>query len=311
MSSVTENQQAFAKTMLAKHPHTKPIPVYQNRFYRLYFTRRFCEWLFSAVLIFSGQEFLLQNGLYSAVWPAAGVGLSALFLRGNVMLLGIFTGLFASYLFNHFPFTVSISNSILFTLNLYLIRYCCLRFFGSIAPLHTSRVCLQLISVVVVFCALHTGWQYLFYPDLPWLMAFFGELNGILCLTPLCLVLEPFTVKRLFMKGSFPAWLFGGLLVIGHSSLFFIPQAFAVIWAAILLIGLCVYAYQFRGAATGMLLLGTSVVYLTATLEPFHLFQYAFSLNSIITILTLFSVGTIISLLLACRCTRVDFLPSP
>ncbi|HRE32946.1 MAG TPA: hypothetical protein PLD88_13285, partial [Candidatus Berkiella sp.] len=99
-------------------------------------------------------------------------------------------------------------------------------------------------------------------------------------------------------------WLFGGILVIGHSSLFFIPQSFAVTWAVILLIGLCVYAYWFRGAATGMLLLGTSIVYLTATLEPFHLFQYAFSLHSIISILTLFSVSTIVSLLLACRCTR-------
>lgn len=287
------------------------MPVYQNQFYRLYFTRRFCEWLFSAVLIFGGQQFLLQNGLFSAVWPAAGVGLSAIFLRGYLLLLGIFTGTLASYLYNSYPLTVSLSNSLVFTTNLFLIRYCCLRFFGAIAPLHNSRICLQFISVTLFFCALHTGWQYLFYPDLPWLMAFLGESNGILCLTPLCLVLEPFTVKKLFLKGSLPAWILGTIIVIAHSLFFFIPSHWAILWASSLLLAMCLFAYHYRGAATGMLLLAVSVVYLTGSFQPFEIFQTTWPLHTTVMMLSLFTLSCVLSLLLACRCTLADFKPLP
>lgn len=310
MSSFTENQQAFATEVMAKNL-AKPMPIYQSQFYRLYFTRRFCEWLFSTILIFGGQQFLLQNGLFSAVWPAAGVGLSAIFLRGYLLLLGVMTGTLASYLYNSYPFTVSFANSFVFTANLFLIRYCCLRFFGAMAPLHTTRICFQFICVTLFFCALHTGWQYLFYPDLPWLMAFLGESNGILCLTPLCLVLEPFTVKKLFMKGSLPAWIVGTTIVIAQSLFFFVHADWAPLWASGLLVAMCLFAYHYRGAATGMLLLGVSVVYLTGSFEPFEIFQRAWPLKTTIIVLGLFTLSCLFSLLLACRCTLADFKPLP
>ncbi|MGE3319234.1 MAG: hypothetical protein AB7I18_08045 [Candidatus Berkiella sp.] len=310
MSSFNENQETFATHVVAKQLAV-PAHAMQSRYNRIYFTRRICEWLFSAILIFGGQEFLLKNGLYSPVWPAAGVGLSALFLRGDILVLGIFTGTFASYLFNHFPLTVSLANSLMFTLNLYLIRVVCLRFFGSIAPMHSTRVCLQFVLVTLFFCALHTGWQYLFYPDLPWLMAFIGESNGILCLTPLCLSLEPFVVKRLFVKGSLCAWLFGGAIVLGHTLFFFLPATWAIALAAALFVALCLYANHFRAASTGMLLLGISVVYLSGAQDPFQLFQDHYSLNVVLWILGLFSVSTIAAILLSCRCTQADFMAKP
>lgn len=307
MSSFSENQDTFAKEVVAKQLALTQ-PTLQSRFNRLYFTRRFCEWLFSAILIFGGQEFLMQNGLYSPVWPAAGVGLSAIFLRGNVLLLGIFTGSIASYLLNNYPLTVAISNSLLFTFNLFLIRFVCLRYFGTIAPLHSAKIGLQFISVVLFFCALHIGWIYLFYPDLPWLMGFLGEVNGILCLTPLCLSLEPFTVKRLFVKGSFPAWVAGTVIVLGHALFFFIPAKAAIIWAVVLLIALWLYAHHFRAASTGMTLLGISIVYLTGGLEPFQLFQRSYPLYTVIAITAIFTLGTIIAILQASRCTQIDFM---
>ncbi len=310
MSSFNENQETFATEVVSKQLAV-PQPALQSRFNRLYITRRLFEWLFSAVLIFGGQEFLLKNGMYSPAWPAAGVGLSALFLRGDILVLGIFTGSLTSYLFNNFPLTVSLSNSILFTANLWLIRFCCLRFFGTIAPMHATKVCLQFIAVVVFFCGLHTGWQYLFYPELPWLMAFIGEVNGILCLTPLCLSLEPFTVKRLFVRGSLPAWLAGGTLVVGHSLFFFLPAKLAVPWAIILMVAIYIYAHHFRAAATGMTLLAISVVYLTGALEPFQLFQPTYRLYTVIMILMLFTFGTIVAILQSCRCTQVDYMPRP
>lgn len=310
MSSINENQETFATTVVAKQLAV-PARAMQSHYNRVYFTRRICEWLFSAILIFGGQQFLLNNGLYCPVWPAAGVGLSALFLRGNILVLGIFTGTFASYLFNHFPLTVSLANSLMFTLNLYLIRLVCLRFFGSIAPMHSTRIGFQFIFVTLVFCALHTGWQYLFYPDLPWLMAFIGETNGILCLTPLCLSLEPFVVKRLFVKGSLKAWLLGGAIVLGHTLFFFLPASWAIPLAALLVVALCVYATHFRAASTGMLLLGISVVYLSGTQNPFQLFQDRYSLNVVLGILGLFTLSTIIAILLSCRCTQADFMAKP
>ena len=310
MSSFNENQEAFATVVVAKDLAV-PQPALQSRFNRLYFTRRFFEWLFSAVLIFGGQEFLLKNGLYSPVWPAAGVGLSALFLRGDILVLGILTGSLTSYLFNNFPLTVSLGNSILFTANLWLIRFCCLRFFGTIAPMHSTKVCLQFICVVLFFCAIHIGWQYLYYPDLPWLMGFIGEVNGILCLTPLCLSLEPFTVKRLFVKGSLPAWFAGGAIVIGHGLFFFLPVVVAIPWAMTLLVALCLFAHHFRAAPTGMTLLATSVVYLTGALEPFQLFQTTYPLRTVLAILGIFTLGTIMAILQSCRCTQVDYMSRP
>lgn len=310
MSSFSENQETFATEVVAKQL-ARPMPELQSRFNRLYITRRLFEWLFSAVLIFGGQEFLLKNGLYSPVWPAAGVGLSALFLRGDILLLGIFTGSLASYLFNNFPFTVSLGNSILFTANLWLIRFFCLRFFGSITPMISTKICMQFMIVVIFFCALHIGWQYLYYPDLPWLMGFIGELNGILCLTPLCLSLEPFTVKRLFVRGSLKAWLAGSAIVIGHSLFFILPIKATIPWALLLLGAIYVYAHYFRAASTGMTLLGISVVYLTGALEPFQLFQPTYPLATVIAILGIFTWGTIIAILQSCRCTQVDYMPRP
>lgn len=310
MSSFNENQETFATIVVAKQLAV-PAQAIQARYNRLYFTRRICEWLFSTILIFGGQQFLLENGLYSPVWPAAGVGLSALFLRGDILVLGIFTGTFASYLFNHFPITVSLANSLMFTLNLYLIRFCCLRFFGSIAPMHSTRICLQFLFITMLFCTLHTGWQYLYYPDLPWLMALIGEVNGILCLTPLCLSLEPFVVKRLFVKGSLRAWLCGIIILLGHTAFFFMPAQFAIPFAGLLVVSLLVYATHFRAASTGMLLLAISVVYLTGTLDPFQLFQEDYSLKIVLGILGLFSAGNIVAVLLACRCTQADFMPKP
>lgn len=307
MSSFSENQDAFAKEVVAKQLAVTQ-PAMQSRFNRLYFTRRFCEWLFSAILIFGGQQFLLENGLYSPVWPAAGVGLSAIFLRGNLLLLGIFTGSLASYLLKQYPLTVSISNSLLFTINLFLIRFICIRFFGAIAPMHTSKIALQFILVVIACCVLHIGWVYLFYPDLPWLMGVLGEVNGILCLTPLCLCLEPFTVKRLFVKGSYPAWIAGSTVVLGHALFFFIPAHVAIVWAVILIFALWLYAYRFRAASTGMTLLGISIVYLTGGLAPYQLFQRSYPLYVVIAIISLFTLGTIIAILQACRCTQIDFM---
>jgi len=76
---------------------------------RLVFSRRAAELVISTLIMFSSQRLLLHLDLHPALWPATGVGLCALFLRGNFLLFGIFLGTLGSYLYNHTSFLLSFS----------------------------------------------------------------------------------------------------------------------------------------------------------------------------------------------------------
>src|SRR5262249_10906271 len=158
---------------------------------------------------------------------------------GTPLLLGIFTGSVASYLFNNFSIQDSFIHSLLFTALLFSIRFILLRFCGAITPLASTKVLLQFVTVTAIMTLLHVLLQNHFLGHTYWLMQWLGELNGIMCLTPLCLMFEPFTVQRYFNKRAYSWWIGSILLIAAHFLLFFLSDIYEIFWAILLLILLC------------------------------------------------------------------------
>lgn len=283
-------------------PNISPS-YYRNRYLRLVFTRRATELAVCTLLIFGGQQFFVQNHFYSALWPASGVALSALFLRGNFLILGIFLGSFASYALNSVSLLMSGLYSLLFTCCMFLIRYLSLRIIGPVTPLAHRAILVKFIVVVILLSGIHTGALcQVMPPYFQWLQSWLAEITGILCLTPLCLTFEPFAPQRYFTLKAWRWWL-SAIILIGCYFLFYwVPAGAPSLWLSLIFFcGICAYAKAFGQIPLGITLLGISVVYLSGQSYPYHLFHLSTTAQDSLLLLACFTFTAMISFGIATR----------
>lgn len=292
--SPEERFQAFKAAVITKDLFTVQATSFTTFYHRLVLTRRLLELIISILLIFGGQLFVIQNGFFCPVWAGTGVALSAIFLRGNFLLVGIFLGSISSYLYNHYSLLQSILLSILFTAYIYLIRQCCLRFIGPVTPFAETKVLWKFIVVIGILTALDVSLIFLLLDSIKplnlsfsnfFLAAYWGQLNGILCITPLCLIFEPFIPERYFQKTNWQ-WKIGVILIIACQFLVYVfPQCLFNIGLALFsAIFLFFFGKQYGQFPTGVALLGISVVYLGANHCQSSLLFFLLTLTSIIAL---------------------------
>ncbi|MFI4936933.1 MAG: hypothetical protein ACHQJ6_00300 [Candidatus Berkiellales bacterium] len=295
--------QAVAKELVKlKHPS------YASDYRRLVLSRRAIEVIFSILLIYGGQQFLIQQAFFCPIWPASGVGLCAIFIRGPFLILGVFLGSLASYLYYHLAWFFSIILSLLFAVTLFLIRECSLRWIGAVTPIATRAILLKFIFLIGVFSLFHVILHHLALEwatglSFKWINVVWGalgEINGILCLTPFCLIFEPFVPQRYFQLKLTPWKIIAVLIITSYLLFYFIPNGFySYILAILLLIGLGIYAKCFGQIPTCVTLLGISIVYFTAVLSPSHLFTLHSSKVEVLMLTALFTLTVISSLTIA------------
>lgn len=284
--------------------------AYSKNYRRLVFSRRLAELIISSALIFMGQQFVTDNAFFAAIWPATGVGLSALFLRGHFLLCGIFLGSFLSYLHNHFPLPFCLTQSLLFTFYLYLVRVLSLKWIGPITPLAENSTFFHFLFLLSILTLLPIAGLFLELSlrfrafEVTWfhlVAAWLGHLNGILCLTPLCLVLDPFTPKRYFK--TWQSWqAFTIFILLCHFAYYLpLPFSFMLGLAPLLFLILLVFAYRFGEVPTCVTLLGISVIYLGGVLPFPHLFHNGVSPVEMLWLLAWFTLSAVGSIALAVK----------
>lgn len=296
--SLEQRLQKFS-TKISVHLIEK-TPSYHSIYQRLVIKRRVTEFVMCYLLILGGQQLLIQNIFFAPLWPAAGVALSAVFLRGNTMLLSIFMGTLTSLWVFHPPLLPSLFYSGLFTLMIYLIRYCALRYIGAVQPIVQRRILINFIGIISVFCALHiTLLQFL--GELPWIISFLSEMNGFLCLTPLCLIFTPFVPAEYF-HAKLTWWRWALLIIFAHSLFFFLAPGLPSIMLAVgFFFILAFYARIYGQIPTGIALLGISTLYLGGTLPFPHLFSPLSSEWETQILLGIFLATNITSLMIAIK----------
>jgi hypothetical protein len=303
--SLEKRLKTFQAEVVTKNLVVAKHQSYISSFRRLYLTRRAAEFIFCALIIFGGHQLIIQNGFFSALWPASGVALSALFLRGNNMLLGIFIGTLSSYLYNRYPILVSLHQTFLFTLFIFLTRQLALFWLGTVTPLANVKIFAKFSFLLGLLCAFHI---FLISKVLnsiygapvynfDWYIAWIGELNGILCLTPLCLVFEPFVPEKFLNKENAAWWIFTIVITLCHLLFFVIPSGMPSIGLAVFfLIVLCLYAKFFGQVPTCITIFCISIVYLAGVQPLSHLFHLNSSKLDVVVLLSLFSLAMIISI---------------
>lgn len=300
----------FRESVVAKNLAQAKLPAYQAYYRRLFFTRRATEFILCSLIIFGGHELLMIDTFFSPVWPTAGVALSAVFLRGNVMLFGIFAGILSSYIYNYNLVLLSIAQAALFTFFIYLLRLFCLIFIGPVTPIAEVKTFWKFSLVCAVLCACHvSAVSVLFVQTFQTSVslyglgvAWLGELNGILCLTPLCLVFDPFTPQNYFGKKGLP-WKLATVGIFLCHLFFFYAQSNEqiVILAGIFLCLLCIYGAIFGQIPLCITLFSVSIIYLMGTLPNSHLFLASSAKVPTFLVILLFTLSILLSLSIATR----------
>jgi hypothetical protein len=304
--SLEKRLNIFKTAVVEKNLIESAHPSYRALYHRLIFIRRAAELLISAMLVFAGQQFIIANNFFSPLWPTAGVAVAALFLRGYFPLFGIFLGLLASYSLSHIALSTSLMQSVLLVLYVYLIRLLAIRTIGPVAPIADNVVLWKFYALITTLSAVHS---YLLFAILTqsiipafslWYMGWLGEINGILCILPFCLIFDPFVSKRYFRKSVQLWWILALAIILCHLFYFVVPTGIpTVILSLLFLVILGCYAKFFSQIPTCFTLLGVAIIYLSATRPHFHLFHPASSLVQDKIILTLFTVTVMLSISMA------------
>lgn len=261
MSSLSPIDQ-FYQVLLAKKILVDNPNFFHRQYLRKVWFRRILETLFTAGLINSSQSFLYSAYQEPALSPAAGIALSALFLRGRSVLPGIFLGILISYLINQLAWGSAFIQSIAFTLYIFLIRETCLRLLGAVLPLPNILIFLKFIMISAFYSGIYA---YLFH--LSWI----AELNGILYLTPLCLLFDPYSLETLLNKQAKFVWLgLLALILLQLLLLYFMPAPLSLLAGSIMMLAVLTYAFYFSPVACGIALLCLSAIYLSLNqTEPY------------------------------------------
>ncbi|MBS0288071.1 MAG: MASE1 domain-containing protein [Proteobacteria bacterium] len=295
----------FHEAVVTKNLLGAKLPAFKANYRVHLFNRRVAEFLMCSMLIFGGHELIIINTFFSPVWPTAGVALSALFLRGNVMLFGIFAGILASYFYNYSFVFLGIAQAALFTFFIYLVRLFSLILIGPVTPLAEIKTFWKFVLVCAVLCACHIAAMGILFVQTfqtsmslyGWSVAWLGELNGILCLTPLTLVFDPFIAKHYFGKKGL-SWQLVALAVLLSHLLYFYAQNGdqSVLLAGGFLIILCLYALVFGQIPTCMTLFSVSIIYIAGALSDAHLFIESSENQHTILVMLLFTLSIVFSL---------------
>jgi len=264
---------AHSQQLIKKLSHILPTPANHHcaAIFKILLTRRLIEFILMSGLIFGANLFVIQNQFFSAVWPSFGVALGACFLRGNVMLIGCFFGWVISYLFNHIPLLATLVHATGFVVCIFIIRALTLRWVGALIPIVSLKSVINFLLLSATFVFI---WTVLFYLSLSfygiqstalqWYLAWIGGFNGIVCLVPLCLTLDPFFQQYFIFRHSWRWYACGVLIIIAYAlSLNYLNQPPAAYYCAIaLMIALNFYARIFLLVPLCFTLLGLSVVLL-------------------------------------------------
>lgn len=274
---VEKRKKTFLSALAANPPLAGQPLHFTHAYYRLVLTRRIAETLIMALLIMGGQQFLIQHTFLSALWPITGVALAGVFLRGNFLLLGTFLGSLVGYLHFHLPLGASLALSFLFTIYIFLLRYLSLKWMGPITPIPTLKIWVKFCLLISLLSAVHISLLlkiltslFPFKPTLfNWVIGWLGQVNGILCLTPLCLIFDPFAPARYFRLSQWSWWTCAGL-IIGINLVYFLCSAsYSLTFSIITGLVIMAYALRFGQIPTGITLLGLSVLQLSMfTLTP-------------------------------------------
>ena len=273
---------------------------------RLVFMRRAFEFIISSLLFCGGQQFLISNNFFSPIWLTTGAALAAIFLRGNFLLVGIFVGTLIGYLINHLPWHISLTLSLLFVIYIYLIRKLAFLTMGPVAPLFNNAILWKFYGLIAVLSAVYS---YLFFSLMglksvgaTFFLVYTGwlaQINGILCITLICLMFDPYLMYRHFHKVRL--WsILAMVIVICHLFYFFIPAGTPTLILSIIFLAImCGYGKYFGKVATCATLLGIAVIYLGGIISPFHLFQPNSSRLQVMITLTLFTLTAMLSISVA------------
>lgn len=263
------------ENVLSKHQATqKIVQSHYSQFQRLFLLRRLAECMLCAVFIYVGINFLIMSAFTLPLWPATGVALTMVFLRGNYPYAGILIGAIAAFYINCHLWTFSLLQGIGFTAYIYALRRFLLWRVGSIQPLSSLNVLLSFLLYSAMFTCIHVllVWGVVYLYALPWpfdMTDFYchwlAQWNGILCLTPFTLMFNPFTPKTYFkvnLKNS--AWCASMLIIIFSHFLFIWVEKpiFALSLLSTLLAAITIFSYAFGQIPTACLLLGMGLLYL-------------------------------------------------
>ena len=263
---------------------------------RLVWRRRLVEFFLTTLIFFGGQQFVIQNHYFSPLWPAFGVAVSAVLLRGSRLLFGIGLGTSACFWMTGMPWAANLVQTALFLGTVYALQRLSHKIIGSVQPLENIIVLLKFLALSSVLIGIYA---YLLLPS--WFLgyhAWIGMLNSLLCLTCLCLVFNPFLPARYF-KRTASWWKVSVGLIVLHVGFFFLPTGtWAIAYAGILGGSLSLYAFYYGQFPLCVTLMGISVIYLDGALPQYQLFQQRFSPHESSLIISLFTVSAVISLII-------------
>lgn len=181
----------FYQALLTKKIVNFKPNFFRQRYLQIYWFRRVIETFFVTALVNNTQIFSLSIGTGSAFAPASGIALAALFLRGRTVLFGIFLGTLISHTTHHVSIPLSLLYSACFTAYIFLIREICLRTIGPVIPLPNRRIFNQFLLICAISSAIYLFLlQSAFSAQINLPLRWLAELNGILYLTPLCLLFD-------------------------------------------------------------------------------------------------------------------------
>lgn len=247
-----------------------------------------------ALLIFSAYSPLFAEASASPVCLVEGVGLSALFLRGHYALLGIALGVALRCALEKIAFPALLFQSISLPLLLYGIFLYTIR---RIHPLPFERLSTFWHFVACLLFS-HLAYnmllaQWVTHSLAFWYLLGLGQINGILCVTAICLSCDPFTSARYFNKPQ--RWSLWCAFSFAYAALFYLPAVPSVLLSGLLGLLMVYYARRFGAFPTAITLIIIALFYLAGQLPYPHLFQVRFSTTESILLLSLFSATLFIS----------------
>tara|TARA_R110002110_G_scaffold121431_2_gene297282 strand:- start:114515 stop:115444 length:930 start_codon:yes stop_codon:yes gene_type:complete len=278
MNSKLDNWQKFENFA----QHNVDLAVAKEcykQFNVLFFFRILTEFLLSAVFIYIGINFLILSQFTLAIWPASGVALTLVFIRGYYPCLGMFVGAFCAYDINSHLLSFSALQAVNFVSYIALTRYLALKWIGAIQPLNKLSVLVLFLGLVALTTACHIflHQSLITYFGLPWtynlqnsITHFLAQFNGILCLTPLTLILDPFAPKTYFSltKRNLSWWLMCSFILISSVCLIVLnPTLSPAVFLPILCIVTWGFTFYFKQIPTATLLLFMGVLYLGGIMD--------------------------------------------
>lgn len=250
-----------------------------QRFKILFFLRILTEFLLSAVFVYIGLNFLILSQFTLAIWPATGVALTLVFVRGYYPCLGMIVGAFCAYYINSHLLSFSAIQAIGFASYICLTRYLALKWIDAIQPLNKLSSLILFLVLVLTTTTGHIFFHQavISYFDLPWhvslqntMIHILSQFNGILCLTPLTLILDPFAPKTYFAlsKRNLSWWLICGFILIACVSFIVSNNIMPpIIFLPILILTIGCFAYYYKQIPMATLLLIIGVLYLGGIID--------------------------------------------